>query len=75
MRLPAGSRAGHAVFLLFLTGIAMEKKRCLWYNKHKNVTVLQRRITYAKKMADRCFDGVFHFRDDPDDALGGYHGQ
>ena len=30
---------------------------------------------YAKKMADRCFGGVFHFRDDPDDALGGYHGQ
>ena len=30
---------------------------------------------YAKKMADRCFGGICHFRDDPDDALGGYHGQ
>ena len=75
MLLFAGLRAGHAAFLRFLAGIALEKKRRLWYNEHKNVTELQRRIMYAKKMADRCFGGICHFRDNPDDALGGYHGQ
>ena len=33
MLLAAGLWAGHAAFFLYLMWIAMEKKRCVWYNK------------------------------------------